>query len=332
MYITFKENMKIKALLLSFFLLFQLAPSSFAIYGGESAEGSVKVLGFLSNKDTNTTICSGALISSRVAVSVAHCFLNRTDVWALVPGEIATNKSKVFKVTKVIFVPGYKWSWNPEIQDLSGLQNDFVFVMFDEDVVSNYHVEIATKEDVETIKTGKSPLVLYGYGKENYNGRSGNPKKINSLGRFKTISGSEQWASYPTEDKILSFTEDLKNAPCSGDSGGPVYSGEKIVSVMNTGNGCGLTEVGNGGMSTLIYQYMYLIPNIDKPLPTPIAKPTFVPTQEPIPVPEIARVEVLVVSVNTKIKKEISITCYRNKLTKKVTGFNPKCPKGWIKK
>lgn len=332
MYITFKENMKIKALLISFFLLFQLAPSSFAIYGGESAEGSVKVLGFLSNKDTNTTICSGALISSRVAVSVAHCFLNRTDVWALVPGEIATNKSKVFKVTKVIFVPGYKWSWNPETQDLSGLQNDFVFVMFDEDVVSNYHVEIASKEDVETIKTGKSPLVLYGYGKENYNGRSGNPKKINSSSRLKTISGFEQWASYPTEDKILLFTEDLKNAPCSGDSGGPVYSGEKIVSVMNTGNGCGLTEVGNGGMSTLIYQYMYLIPNTDKPLPTPIAKPTFVPTQEPIPVPEIARVEVLVVSVDTKIKKEISITCYRNKLTKKVTGFNPKCPKGWIKK
>ena len=33
-----------------------------------------------------------------------------------------------------------------------------------------------------------------------------------------------------------------------------------------------------------------------------------------------------------QIKKEISITCYRNKLTKKVTGFNPKCPKGWIKK
>lgn len=332
MYITFKENMKIKALLISFFLLFQLAPSSFAIYGGESAEGSVKVLGFLSNKDTNTTICSGALISSRVAVSVAHCFLNRTDVWALVPGEIATNKSKVFKVTKVIFVPGYKWSWNPETQDLSGLQDDFVFVMFDEDVVSNYHVEIATKEDVKTIKTDKSPLVLYGYGKENYNGRSGNPKKINSSSRLKTISGFEQWASYPTEDKILLFTEDLKNAPCSGDSGGPVYSGEKIVSVMNTGNGCGLTEVGSGGMSTLIYQYMYLIPNIDKPLPTTIAKPTFVPTQEPIPVPEIARVEVLVVSVDTKIKKEISITCYRNKLTKKVTGFNPKCPKGWIKK
>lgn len=256
--------MKIKALLISFFLLFQFAPSCSAVYGGESASGSVKVLGFLENKDSNTTICSGALISSRIAVSVAHCFLNRPNMWALTPGESTSNSSKVFKVEKVVFVPGYKWSWNPETHDLGGLKDDFVFVIFAEDVVVNYHVDIANKEDVKNIKENKSPLVLYGYGLTSNNSKSGNPRKVKSMPRLKSVSGSEQWSSYPSEDKVLGFTEELKNSTCSGDSGGPVYSGDKIVAVMNTGNGCGPTEVANGGMSTLIYQYLYLISDIYK--------------------------------------------------------------------
>ncbi|NDE48230.1 MAG: hypothetical protein EB019_04610, partial [Actinobacteria bacterium] len=56
------------------------------------------------------------------------------------------------------------------------------------------------------------------------------------------------------------------------------------------------------------------------PTPTPVATPTSTPTPTPTP------------TVIAPVAKKITITCIKGKTTKKVSGVNPKCPKGYKKK
>jgi len=62
--------------------------------------------------------------------------------------------------------------------------------------------------------------------------------------------------------------------------------------------------VANGGMSTVIYQYLYLLEAVEK-----------------------AAAEKAAAAM-----KKTTITCVKGKLTKKVTAVNPKCPGGYKKK
>jgi hypothetical protein len=302
---------KFLILLVSVFA-FSNVPSAGAIYGGTSALSDPRVVGFVENRDSNTTLCSGALVSDRVAVSVAHCFLNRPNLLAITPGSKASGEREVFKISQVIFVPGYFTECgdlnNPDNHYECTVKDDFVFVLFEKDVISNYKVEIANKIDVEEVKSQNGPLILYGYGFTNsLRDLTGNPKKLGSSARLKLIG--PEGHLLPPEEKILMFTEELKNSVCTGDSGGPVYSGNKIVSVINSGNGCGPTEVANGGMSTVIYQYLYLLEAAEK-----------------------AAAEKAAAEKAAAAMKKTTITCVKGKLTKKVTAVNPKCPGGYKKK
>ncbi|NDE48124.1 MAG: hypothetical protein EB019_04045, partial [Actinobacteria bacterium] len=58
------------------------------------------------------------------------------------------------------------------------------------------------------------------------------------------------------------------------------------------------------------------------PTPTPVATPTSTPTPTPTPT----------VIAPAPVAKKITITCIKGKSTKKVSGVNPKCPKGYKKK
>ncbi len=67
------------------------------------------------------------------------------------------------------------------------------------------------------------------------------------------------------------------------------------------------------------------------PTPTPVATatptPTPVATLTPTPTPSAT-----VAATNKPIAKKTTITCIKGKITKKITGVNPKCPTGYKKK
>jgi len=65
-----------------------------------------------------------------------------------------------------------------------------------------------------------------------------------------------------------------------------------------------------------------------RPTPTPIA--TIAPT--PTPIATVAPTPTPTVIAPAPVAKKITITCVKGKTTKKVSGVNPKCPKGYTKK
>jgi len=297
-----------KAIAAILFMTMSISPAH-AIYGGTSAENDTKVLGFTNSATSTDTFCSGALISSKIAVSAAHCFLNgfidKSNVWTTMPGQKA---SKNIKVDKIIAVDTYKFSWNPDKDEYSAVIDDLAFVVFKEDVISNYSIEIANKEDVDLIKKNKSEIHLYGYGRTVYKGTGGSPYALKTIPKDKNVSW--EFTILPAEEKVLMFKETLSAGVCTGDSGGPVYSNNKLVSVLNSGNACGPTEVATGGMSTLIYNYMYLISDI------------YTINKEVVPV-----------LTNSKIvdKIETTIVCVRHKSKTTIKRKSAKCPRGWVK-
>ena len=318
------------------FFTFGSTSTANGIYGGTSAIKDQRIVGFVENQDSKTTICSGALIKSRVAVSVAHCFLNRPNLLAITPGSTASAERDIYKISKVIFVPGYYTNCGdttlPENQYKCIVKDDFVFILFENDVIPNYSVQVATKSQVEEIKSYRKPLTIYGYGfTSSLRDLTGNPKKMDSTARLKFTG----WESdlLPPEDKVLMFTEELKNSVCTGDSGGPVYSDDKIVSVINSGNGCGPTEVANGGMSTLIYQYLYLLEAAEAKAAAEKAAAEKAAAEKAAAEKAAAEKAAAEKAAAEKaaFNQKTTIVCIKGKLTKKITSVNPKCPVGYKK-
>jgi hypothetical protein len=69
------------------------------------------------------------------------------------------------------------------------------------------------------------------------------------------------------------------------------------------------------------------------PTPTPIVTATPTPTPTPTPEPTVAASpSPSPTPVVKQASKKSTITCVKGKLTKKVTGVNPKCPTGYKKK
>jgi hypothetical protein len=68
------------------------------------------------------------------------------------------------------------------------------------------------------------------------------------------------------------------------------------------------------------------------PTPTPIATPTPTPTPTPTQVATPSPTPTPTVIAPAPASKKITITCVKGKTIKKVSGTNPKCPKGYKKK
>jgi hypothetical protein len=68
------------------------------------------------------------------------------------------------------------------------------------------------------------------------------------------------------------------------------------------------------------------------PTPTPVVTPTPTPTPTPVATPTPTPTPTATPTVIAPVAKKIIITCIKGKSTKKVSGVNPKCPKGYRKK
>ena len=69
--------------------------------------------------------------------------------------------------------------------------------------------------------------------------------------------------------------------------------------------------------------------NSSTPTPTPAAVPTPTPTAAAVPTPTSTVAAPAVPTSTPKVLKSTTIKCIKGKLTKKVSGKNPKCPGGY---
>ena len=259
---------------LLFFISFANSTPARAIYGGTSALDSKLVLTIATTKDIRTPFCTAAMLTERIVVTAAHCVakdqgeypdlrFKTSEIYVTQPG-VNTNfddTSTRVKVLKVVFKPGYKNLWKPEIKEESTQRDDIAFLFLQDPLIPNYSIKIATFEEIEQFVKSGSEVIHYGYGLQKINVQDGGPYTL----KFKSMQG------YPTKTDLnpqnrfntstVMFSREDGRALCPGDSGGPWYgeiSGEiKILAVTVAASGCRSEPPYNGNtLGTLISPYI----------------------------------------------------------------------------
>lgn len=248
--------------------------NAIAVKGGESAIGDSRVVALIEGQTNNRANCSGALLTPKIVVSAAHCLGNKgmtysseiyvpSNLWVSQPGVDLNidDTSKRVKVVQVILTNGYANIWIPESNNFLVEKDDIAFFFLAAPLVENYSIEIASEEEIRSIKNNQLIFTHFGYGRQqDLNITDGKPYTI-QLKSFS--SGASRWAS-PTasEEKTVSSQDFETKALCPGDSGGPWYANiggvQKIVAVLHGSNGCRNEKVG-GTLGTAIAPYLSLL-------------------------------------------------------------------------
>ena len=254
-------------------LLALLFPAQ-AIYDGTSALGSKYVLTIASVKEARTPFCTASMLTDRIVVTAAHCMakdqgvypelrFKTSDIYVTQPGvDVNTDDINTrVKVLKVVFKPGYKNLWKPEINEQSTQRDDIAFLFLEEPLVANYSIKVATINEIEEFVRSGSDVIHYGYGLQKVNVQDGQPHTL----KLKAVAG------YPTKLDLnpqnrfntttAMFSKEDGRALCPGDSGGPWYGeigGEiKILAVTVAASGCRAEPPYNGStLGTLISPYL----------------------------------------------------------------------------
>lgn len=277
--------------------------------GGVERPKNTFTVGITFKSDGIDRICSGALIAPTIIVTAGHCVYDKegsigTDYYFTKPGialdEPINPTAKKVKILKVFSKPGFS-------VNTPGLPDDITFIQLDSPLATTGFIRVASHAEVATLKDDE---IAKGYG-------------FGAV--FET---GAKYAIYPREYHIhwerskevpptmIRLNSDVATA-CVGDSGGPITtvlpSGEEILLAVMSGaarvvDDCGTVDSeGNYTMqASVVETYISLIKDV---VVTPTPKPTPTPT-----------------------KKIIKITCYKGKIKKVVTGTNPKCPKGYVKR
>jgi hypothetical protein len=282
---------------------------------------------------------SGYLYSPRIVFSAAHSNyrfdnsgnripVEHASITVGKPNSAASDKTGRVKVIK-IFVGDYKTS------TVGGL-NDFIVYVLEKDLISIAPGKLLTANIEKELVAAQSEVKMHGYGeyqdrcapsesppcKEDFN----DPKKRTSelprspTGSMKLVAPTYfSWLEGSQLRDLANETLLSDNLACSGDSGGPVtvlYKGESIYLGTTPlgftpgyycGAGTSRTKSKPAGFFSPVYKHQDLIN----------AAENFIKAGT-------------ISSSNSA--SNISITCYKGKSVKKVTGTNPKCPKGYTKR
>jgi secreted trypsin-like serine protease len=305
-------------------LLILIPNNAYAVQNGQLHSGDPKVVYVVVSKTNSWYFCSAVLLKEDIVVTAAHCLSkpNTEDGSLIVPissisvGMPGTNpyKSSERISAKQVIFSKYANFFNGST-DLRSMVNDIAFVVLSKPAVSGYSVKVATKEDVEKIKSENIPLTTFGYGDQKSRYADGNVYYVELRARYKKYSW--EFNNVPTlESHSIILDETEEKALCGGDSGGPSFLKQNdtwvLVSVSSTGSGCGLAaKSGGGSVHTLVYPYLDSLPK---------------PTVEISPAINSTLVE------TKTIKTQTSVVCVRNKIKITITREKAKCPRGWIQK
>jgi hypothetical protein len=289
--------MKFKIIILS--IIFSFIPNSAnAIYNGESAEDTQLVITTYNNMG-----CSAAVIAPRILAMAQHCPADPGTMYTYPGDNYISQKTKKTGKAIVKFVPQGNF--------LGGREYDIMLVVIDQDFPVSKNLKIATESDISRWKSNKTDITIIGFGE---NG-TGNRTEIPNKGIFYPSSNPDLGNGIsPSYTSVLSLNpKNNISEVCNGDSGSPsyVFENDSIyylgASISTNGmSGCGKTNTLPIARVQTLYPYMDLLDQANKWI-----------TENPL-----KRVEPV---------KTITIKCVKWKLTKKVSGINPKCPKGYKK-
>ena len=277
---------------------------------------------------------SGYLYSPRIVFSAAHSNYkfddNRNRILsepALItvgkPNSKASDLSGRVKVIKT-FVGDYKLTSGASV-------NDFIVYVLEKDLVPISKGNLLTVEIEKELVAAQSEVRIHGYGEyqDRCPGQPGPCKKTDfrdpkmrtselprsPTGIMKLVALSHYpWMSSDQKANLANETLVSDNLACSGDSGGPVTTDYKgtpyyLGSALNGSNN---RACGAGFVDDPTKAFGYFSP-VHKHLDLIKAAEDFI-------------------KANPATTSKSSITCIKGKLEKKVTGSNPKCPKGYKKK
>jgi hypothetical protein len=280
---------------------------------------------------------SGFLYSPRIVLSAAHShyrFDNNGNRILIEPAFITVGKPN----SSAKDAEGRAKVIKTFVADFTQMGNDFIVLVLDRDLVTVSPAKLMTAEIEAELVNARSEVVFHGYGeyrdrcapgeknpcKKDWNNLNHRTSELPRIARMNLAPLSDSYFSWLTGNQRTELRETIISNPqgCPGDSGGPIttaYKGDLIylgqglagANVYACGAGDSKSKensLDSFGWFSPIYKHLDLLKEAE----------AFVAQQ-------------VTAKKSVTDKPATSITCVKGKLTKKFSGPNAKCPKGYKK-
>jgi hypothetical protein len=280
---------------------------------------------------------SGFLYSPRIVLSAAHShyrFDNNGNRILIEPAFITVGKPN----SSAKDAEGRAKVIKTFVADFTQMGNDFIVLVLDRDLVTVSPAKLMTAEIEAELVNARSEVVFHGYGeyrdrcapgeknpcKKDWNNLNQRTSELPRIVRMNLAPLSDSYFSWLTGNQRTELRETVISNPqgCPGDSGGPIttaYKGDLLylrqglagANVYACGAGDAKSKENDPnsfGWFSPIYKHLDLLKEAEAFVAQQVTAKKSV-TDKPAP----------------------SITCVKGKVTKKFSGPNTKCPKGYKK-